>query len=465
MSDYMFMLESHLNAEQNRVLAEVQASAAESNLSLFLTGGAMRDMMGGFPIRDLDFSVEGPAIKLAKAIAHKSGAEIVATDENRKTVELQFPGGVSVEIGMARQERYPKPGGRPTVQPATVHEYLRGRDFTVNAIALSLNRASRGLLIDPTNGLADVENKELRAVSNYALYDDPSRMLRMIRLKVRLGYTIAERTQSQYQNVRETGLEEKITPEALANELRKIADEPKAGEILAALEQEKLLHLFSPALQGPKLNAQGFAKLSKARELVPFGLDFPTHNLGLFLYLLLEKLTPKERSALIKTSGLEKSDVAAWQKLEGNAKKLEKELKSPRLQKPSRLYALLSKAPGEQILFLLVKTGERGVRDRITNYLQKYMPAAQEVTDRDVTAATELEPGTPKFATAKQEMIAHKLDARPKKVEVPPEEGAGPAGAPGGAPAGGPAAPPAHTPALVGPGRFGAKTSSGTLTK
>src|SRR3974377_2387194 len=205
MSDYMFMLENHLNAEQSRILVEVQACAAESNLSVFLTGGAMRDMLGGFPIRDLDFVVEGPALKLAKTIAQKTGAEILSVDDTRKTAELRFAGGVTAEIGMARQEKVAKPGGRPSVQPATIHEHLRGRDFTVNAIALSLNRASRGLLLDPTNGLADIENKELRAVSNYGLYDDPARMLRLIRLKARLSYTIAERTQSQHQNARKAG--------------------------------------------------------------------------------------------------------------------------------------------------------------------------------------------------------------------------------------------------------------------
>lgn len=421
MSDYLFMLENHLNADQSRVLAEVQACAAESNVSLFLTGGAMRDMAAGFPIRDLDFAVEGPAVKLAKAVAHKSGAEIISIDEVRKSAELRFPGSVTVEIGMARQEKYAKPGGRPAVQPATVHEHLRGRDFTINAIALSLNRASRGLLLDPTNGVADIEGKELRAVSNFALYDDPSRILRLIRFKVRLGYTIAERTLSQYQNVREAGLEAKITPEALGHELRQIAEEPKAGDILQALEEEKLLYLFSPALEGAKLNAPGFAKLLKAKELVPFGLAFPVENLGLFLYLLLEKLSPKERSALMKLTGLGKADISACQKLEPASKKLEKELKNTRLQKPSRLHALLSKTPGEQILFLLVKSGERLVQDRIKKYLQVLMAAAQEVTDKDVVMTTNLEPGTPKFQKAKQEMIAQKLDARPKKVEPLPE--------------------------------------------
>ncbi|MBM3775533.1 MAG: CCA tRNA nucleotidyltransferase, partial [Acidobacteria bacterium] len=72
MSDYMYMLESHLNPDQNRVVAEAQAAAAQANVNLFLTGGAMRDIFGGFQVRDLDFTVEAPALKLVRAIAEKS---------------------------------------------------------------------------------------------------------------------------------------------------------------------------------------------------------------------------------------------------------------------------------------------------------------------------------------------------------------------------------------------------------
>jgi tRNA nucleotidyltransferase/poly(A) polymerase len=84
MSDYMFMLESHLSADQNRVLEQVQTAAGTAGLNLFLTGGGMRDMLGGFRIRDLDFSVEGSALKLAKAL-EEQGAHITAVDENRRT--------------------------------------------------------------------------------------------------------------------------------------------------------------------------------------------------------------------------------------------------------------------------------------------------------------------------------------------------------------------------------------------
>src|SRR3954452_20468601 len=110
MSDYMFMLENHLTAAQNRVLAAVQKAAADAQINLFLTGGAVRDMFGGFPIRDLDFTLEGPALKIAKTVADSLGAEILSSDAHRKTAELVSPDGVTFEIGMARSERYPKTG-------------------------------------------------------------------------------------------------------------------------------------------------------------------------------------------------------------------------------------------------------------------------------------------------------------------------------------------------------------------
>ncbi len=418
MSDYMFMLESHLSTDQSRVVSEVQAAATSANVNVFLTGGAMRDMLGGFPIVEVDFTVEGNATKLAQVIAKKSGAKVLATDENRKTAQMLFPGGVHATIGMARQEKFPKPGSEPVVRPATIHEDLRGRDFTINSIALSLNPASRGLLLDPNNGVGDLERKELRAVSNYTLYDDPIRLVRLLRFKVRLGFNIEERTKMQYDNAREAQLETRIPAEALTEELRHVANEPNCADVVRVLDEEKLLLLFSPMLTGAKLNMPGLLKLQKAKQMVPFGIDIHLESIGLFLYFLTEKLPVKEKAAFAKGAGLSRKDIEQWQKLEAKSKKLEKDLKSAKLQKPSHIYSLLSKAPGDQILFLLAHSSERLVHDRIRNYLQKYLPSAQEVTDRDV-AATGVRPGTPKFQKVREEMILTKLDARPKKIPPP----------------------------------------------
>ena len=415
MSDYMFMLDSHLNGEQSKALALVRDAAEQANLSLFLTGGAMRDMMGGFPIRDLDFTVEGPAIKLAKSLAQKNGIQLVETDDNRKCAELIFPGDVSVSISMARQERFSRPAAKPHVEPASIHEDLRGRDFTVNAIALSLGKASRGLLLDPTNGLGDLSRKELRATSNYVLYDEPVRLLRLIRMRTRLGFTVDERTMNQYRNVREAKLETKIPAASLEHELRQIALDQLAGDILQGMADENLLYLFSPALAGPKLNLAGFQKLQKARQSLPFGLNLHINSYALFLFLLFEKLTPKERSQLVNAINLPKPDLEAATKLEARAAKVEKELAAAKITRPSALYAILSKVPGEILLFLLMRSSQRIVLDRVKNYLQKYLPAAQEITERDVIEKG-AKPGTPKFAKLYLQLINARLDARPKKV-------------------------------------------------
>src|SRR5258708_15081542 len=154
MSDYMFTLERHLSSEQSRVGASVQAVAVHANVNVLLTGGAMRDMLGGFPIRELDFTVEGPAVKLSKTIAQKSRAQLLRVDEERKQVLLQFPSGVNASIAMARIAEHAKPGAKPQLQPATIHQDVRGRDFTLSSLALSLNPASRALLLDPKNGVA-----------------------------------------------------------------------------------------------------------------------------------------------------------------------------------------------------------------------------------------------------------------------------------------------------------------------
>jgi hypothetical protein len=188
-----------------------------------------------------------------------------------------------------------------------------------------------------------------------------------------------------------------------------------------ALEEEKLIQLFSPALAGPKLNMPGLQKLQKARQLAPVGGGFLFDGFGLFLSVLTEKLVPKEKSALIAATGMEKSDVDEWQKLETRAKKLEKDLKSAKLQKPSHVYHMLAKARGEEMLFLLYKSSERTVQDRIKNYFHKYLPAAQEITERDVIAAG-AQPGTPKFQKLRDELITTRLDSRPKKAPPPEPE-------------------------------------------
>ena len=419
MSDYIYMLESHLSPDQNRVVEDVQTAAMQANVNLFLTGGAMRDMLAGFRIRDLDFIVEGNAIKVAKAVAEATKAKTISVDEHRKTVELLFASGATAEIAMSRQEKYAKTGAKPQISPATIQEDLRRRDFTCNAIALSLSRASRGLLLDPMNGLADIERRELRSINTYGFYDDPSRLLRLIRFRVRLGFTVEERTQMQVANAREAEVEKMIPARAMGEELKRISAEDAPAEILKALEEAGLITLISPALAGPKLNLAGIGRFEKLARIVPDDLRWRSARWGTFLYALAEKLTPKERQALVKSTELTRSEVDAWQKLEARAKRTETALKSARIKKPSQVYHLVAPAQPDEVLFLLYKSALKPVQERLRNYFQKYLVAVQEIPPEE-WATVEGKPGTPRYAKARDEFITRHLDRRPKKVEPPP---------------------------------------------
>jgi tRNA nucleotidyltransferase/poly(A) polymerase len=420
MSDYIYMLESHLNPDQNRVVEDVQTAAGQAGSNVFLTGGAMRDMLAGFRIRDLDFVVEGHGMKVAKSLCEHAGAKLLSSDENRKSAELVFPSGVTAQIAMSRQEKYARTGGKPHITPATIQEDLRGRDFTCNAIALSLNRASRGLLLDPMNGLADIERRELRATHTYGFYDDPSRLLRLIRFRVRLGFTVEERTQMQVANALEAEVEKLIPGRALSEELKRISGEDSPSEILKLLDEARLLALFSPALTGPKINLAGIARLEKMSRMLPDDLRTRAARFGPFLCALTEKLTPKEKQALIKATEMPKADVDLWQKLDARAKKLETALRSQRVRKASQVYQIVCSAAPDEVLFVMYHSALKPVQERMRNHFQKYLVTVQEITPEE-WATVPGTPGTPKYAKARDEFVAHRLDRKVKKpVEPPP---------------------------------------------
>ena len=185
MSDYKFLMESRLSPEQYRVLNLMSQLAAEQGLNLYLVGGAVRDLTYGQQVvRDLDVAVEGNPQRILRHLSSGGSAQPAETgsrlpigeppplaveyqryDGRLNSADLRFTNGVRVELAMCREEVYAKPGQRPEVHPTMIFDDLKRRDLSVNAMAVSLHPNSRGLLLDPTNGAADIERRELRATA------------------------------------------------------------------------------------------------------------------------------------------------------------------------------------------------------------------------------------------------------------------------------------------------------------
>ena len=265
MADYIYTMELRLTPNQQKGVIQVQDIARNAGMNVYLTGGAVRDIISGFPIRDLDFTVQGNPLKLQKEF-ERSGAVIGGTDDDLKILYLTLPGGVRAEISPARTERYEKTGKPPIIAPATIIEDLRRRDFTVNAMALSLNPGSRGLLLDPFNGAADIEAKLVRVLHNYAFVEDPSRLIRASRFSARFHWPLEERTQARYDSAKENNYIEYITNRAIGYEIEQLAYEDDPLNVVRMLEKEGWLKVLSAHWTTAKIDTNGLSELVHTRQ-------------------------------------------------------------------------------------------------------------------------------------------------------------------------------------------------------
>ena len=245
MADYIYSMETRLTPDQQRGVNLVQEIARRAGLNLYLTGGTIRDLVTGFPIRDIDLSIQGNPLKLQKDL-EKAGISVQGVDEDLRTLHLLMPGNVRAELNMTRSESLRQARQAARITPATINEDLRRRDFTVNAMALSLNPGSRGLLLDPFNGIADIEAKVLRVLHNYAFLEDPVRLIRATRLSARFHWPLEERTQARYDSAKENNYIEYIGKRSIGYELEQLAHEEDPLHIMRALEKEGWLKVLHP---------------------------------------------------------------------------------------------------------------------------------------------------------------------------------------------------------------------------
>ena len=180
MPDYIQLLESKLSPNEKQALNAMTDVARARRITVFLTGGAVRDIVSGASVRDLDITVQANPLKFKKDL-ERAGFTITGEHEPSHTLYLRFGKQARMEISAARTETFPKPA-RPEYDPAGILDDLRRRDFTANAMALSLNEGSWGLLLDPLNGTADISTRQLRLVNNYGFLEDPIRLVRAVRL-------------------------------------------------------------------------------------------------------------------------------------------------------------------------------------------------------------------------------------------------------------------------------------------
>ncbi len=407
MPDYNYLLENRLSPAQQNALRLVRDAARDAGMTVFLAGGAVRDLTSGFPVRDLDFSVQGNALKLKKSL-EKAGATLWGEHEPSRTLFFWFPGGVRVEVSSARREEYPKPG-KPVYHWAPILEDLRRRDFTANAMAISLNEGSWGLLLDPLNGFADIETRHLRLASNYGFLEDPSRLLRAVRFAARTGWEMEARTKQRYENAKAEGVIEQISAFSRGYELEEIGHEEDALKTLRALEAEGWMKVLCPAWTVAKADLKGLDDLTRVLiRLMMLGVN-PDPSAA-HMELLTAKMQPKDVASL-KRLFPRQGFVEQWNDLERSAKEFSKVLLGKTAATPSATWKLIVSYQPEAVLWLAFSSKQPQVREKFDNFFNVWPEARQKIPTA-LMAEMRITPELPEYGNIAEALFFQFMDAK-----------------------------------------------------
>jgi tRNA nucleotidyltransferase (CCA-adding enzyme) len=375
MADYIYLLQTRLTPAQQSALEHVRQLAKARAMTVFLVGGAVRDLTSGSPIRDLDLAVQGNATKLKKEL-QKAGGVLIGEDEPTQTLYFTFPGGVRLEVGSTLSVIYPKPG-KPVYKPATILDDLHRRDFTANAMALSLNDGSYGLLMDPLNGVADIENRELRLVSNYGFIEDPARMIRAARFGARLGWQMEEKTRQRYENAKAENAISALNTTLHHYELEEIFHEEDPLRVLKRLEAEGWAKVLFPAWTSAKANE---AELDKLRDTIGQleSMGISPDPSAAYFPLLTAKLAPKDVAELKKKfarPGFAEQIPA----LEADTKAFATLFTSKAAAAPSDAWKMLFAAQPEAVLWLAHTTKSAPLKARFDAFFKDWSQARLKI--------------------------------------------------------------------------------------
>ncbi|MHB0856212.1 MAG: CBS domain-containing protein [Anaerolineae bacterium] len=258
------MMDRALPDPLQRMLLRARDAANDLGFSLYIVGGFVRDLLLGAPTLDLDIVVEGDAIHLARHLAQQLGGR-VRSHSRFGTAKIILEGEAaeglppSLDLVTARTEFYESPTVLPQVERSSIKQDLYRRDFTINTMAICLDRDRYGVLLDYYGGERDIREGKIRVLHNLSFVEDPTRILRAVRFEQRLGFSIEERTAELIDDALE--LLDHVSGERLRHELTLILNEAQPENALERLARMGALVPIHPAIRFGRETALLFARL------------------------------------------------------------------------------------------------------------------------------------------------------------------------------------------------------------
>ncbi len=369
-----------------RLIQQVAALAEDQGYSLYAVGGFVRDLLLGFPNLDLDFVVEGDAIALARAVQAELGGQVRSHRRFGTAkwlldrVAVEESGGnhlpEHIDFATARTEFYERPSALPVVERSSIKQDLHRRDFTINTLAIAMNPGRLGEVLDFFGGLRDLDQGLIRVLHSLSFVEDPTRMLRAVRLEARLGFRIEPRTAELMHDAAE--LLGRTSGERVAAELMLTLDEQVPERALLRLQHFGLLE---QVIGGVSLSPRLLNDMSQARDEAPrFGVpraDLPR----VYLSMLVWEASEEAIAALTERLRLPRPTTRSLA-MTPRLRHAVEALADPD-HSPSGVCVLLEPHDAAGLLAAYSVTTEGLVRDRIVRYLEEWRQVQPQVSGTD----------------------------------------------------------------------------------
>ena len=270
------LLDEGLAAYDRDLLMRLGQRASDLGMKAYVVGGVVRDLMLNRPVYDLDIVVEGKGIDFLRSW-ERDGIQ-VSLHGRFQTGTLSFPDGRKVDVATARREFYEYPTAQPTVSSDSLKHDLYRRDFTVNAMALSIDGENWGTLVDYFGGRRDLLSQKLRNLHNLSFVEDPTRMFRGVRLEQRLGFDLDDNALRTMKSCIRGGLLGNLSGFRLRSELEICLMEPRPWPIARRMAELGLLEAIFPGIKVGSRVAWALRRLSLStrrlgQDLIPMGND------------------------------------------------------------------------------------------------------------------------------------------------------------------------------------------------
>lgn len=388
--------------------------ADKLNLRAYLVGGFVRDLILGVKNLDLDIVVEGDGIVYAEQLAQTFGVGIIR--HKRFGTATIYRAGLKIDIASARSEKYPHPGSLPVVSAGTLREDLARRDFTINAMAISVAKDDFGRVVDFFKGKHDLTDRQVRILHDLSFIDDPTRILRAVRFEKRFGFKIERGTLSCLRHAVDLGMLDKVSPHRMRDELVLMLKEENPLKQIRRMRELTGFKFLSSLLE---VNEKTYSLLICVRKTISwiekrYPQRRPLDRWVVYLAGLLDSLDHKDIEAICDRLALRNGDkkrILSYKKINPE---FIRDLKNPAL-KPARIFSLLEPLSYEAILLIKAKYRQVAIQRHIEDFFEVYNGIRLSICGDDLRCLG-LDPG-PRYKKIFTKVLEDKLNGLIKTKE------------------------------------------------